>query len=107
MSFQCIGADYRTGSKKAKGHFGIDVNLQIPLKVYLTEGNGAERPIVNTILSEGSTGIMDRGYQSHKDFDFLQAEKKHFVCRIKIKTTQTIIKQRTAYRRTVTFFMTQ
>ncbi|SMD13063.1 Transposase DDE domain-containing protein, partial [Desulfocicer vacuolatum DSM 3385] len=30
---------------------------------------------------------------SHKDFDLLQAEGKHFVCRIKIKTTRTIIKQ--------------
>lgn len=84
-------ADYRTGSKKAKGHFGFDVNRKIPLKVYLTEGNGAERPFVSSILSEGQTGIMDRGYQSHKDFDLLQAERKHFVCRIKTKTTRTII----------------
>lgn len=86
-------ADYRKGSKKAKGHFGFDVNRQIPLKVYLTDGKGAERPFVSSILTEGQTGIMDRGYQSHKDFDFIQAENKHFVCRIKIKTTQTIIKQ--------------
>ena len=27
-------ADYRKGSKKAKGHFCFDVNRQIPLKVY-------------------------------------------------------------------------
>ena len=71
-------ADYRKGSKKAKGHFGFDVNRQIPLKVYLTDGNGAERPFVSSILAEGQTGIMDRGYQSHEDFDFLQAEKKTF-----------------------------
>ena len=36
---------------------------------------------------------MDRGYQSHKDFDQLQAEGKHFVCRIKSKTTRTIIEK--------------
>ena len=36
---------------------------------------------------------MDRGYQSHKDFDYLQAEKKSFVCRIKVKTTKTIIEE--------------
>ena len=29
--------------------------------------------------AKGQTGIMDRGYQSHKDFDLLQDEKKHFV----------------------------
>lgn len=86
-------ADYRQGSKKAKGHFGFDVNHKIPMKVHLTHGNGAERPFVSSILSEGQTGIMDRGYQSHKDFDLLQDENKHFVCRIKIKTTRTVIKQ--------------
>ncbi len=86
-------ADYRKGSKKAKGHFGFDVNRKIPMKVYLTEGNGAERPFVSSILSEGQTGIMDRGYQSHKSFDDLQDENKHFVCRIKAKTTRTVIDQ--------------
>lgn len=85
-------ADYRKGSKKAKGHFGFDVNRKIPMKIYLTDGNGAERPFVSLILSEGQTGIMDRGYQSHKDFDLLQDENKHFVCRIKVKTTRTVIK---------------
>ena len=63
------------------------------MKVYLTEGNGAERPFVSSILSEGQTGIMDRGYQSHKNFDDLQDENKHFACRIKVKTTRTIISQ--------------
>jgi hypothetical protein len=63
------------------------------MKVYLTEGNGAERPFVSSILSEGQTGIMDRGYQSHKNFDDLQDENKHFACRIKAKTTRTIISQ--------------
>ena len=84
-------ADYRKSSKKAKGHFGFDINRKIPIKVYLTDGNGAERPFASSILSEGQTGIMDRGYQSHKVFDLLQNEKKHFVCRIKAKTTRTVI----------------
>ncbi|MFH1154760.1 MAG: IS4 family transposase [Pseudomonadota bacterium] len=86
-------ADYRKGSKKAKGHFGFDINRNIPVKIYLTDGNEAERPFVSTILSEGQTGILDRGYQSHKNFDLLQEENKHFVCRIKIKTTRTVIRE--------------
>ena len=36
---------------------------------------------------------MDRGYQSHKDFDLLQKENKHFVCRIKAKTMRTTLKE--------------
>jgi hypothetical protein len=75
-------ADYRKGSKKAKGHFGFNINQGIPTKVFLTEGNGAERPFVSLILSPGQTGVMDRGYQCHKDFDLLQTEGKNFVCRI-------------------------
>jgi hypothetical protein len=86
-------ADYRKGSKKAKGHFGFNINQGIPTKVFLTEGNGAERPFVSLILSPGQTGVMDRGYQCHKDFDLLQTEGKNFVCRIKVSTTKTIIKE--------------
>ena len=86
-------ADYRKGSKKAKGHFGFNINSSIPSKVFLTDGNGGERPFVDQILSKGQTGVMDRGYQSHKDFDYLQAEGKSFVCRIKVKTTKTIIEE--------------
>jgi hypothetical protein len=86
-------ADYRKGAKKAKGHFGFNINSGIPSKVYLTTGNGGERPFVSLILSKGQTGVMDRGYQSHKDFDLLQDENKHFVCRIKANTTRTILKE--------------
>jgi len=84
-------ADYRKGSKKAKAHCGFDINHGIPNKIFLTDGNGGERPFVSRILSKGQTGVMDRGYQSHRDFDLLQDENKHFVCRIKIRTTRTII----------------
>ena len=86
-------ADYRKGSKKAKGHFGFNINQGIPTKVFLTEGNGAERPFVGQILSPGQTGVMDRGYQSHKDFDRLQTEGKNFVCRIKMSTTKAIVEE--------------
>jgi len=86
-------ADYRTGSKKAKAHFGFDINHGIPNKIFLTEGKGAERPFVNLILSKDQTGVMDRGYQSHKDFDLLQEEGKHFVCRIKATTNKTVLEE--------------
>ena len=85
-------ADYRSNSKKAKGHFGFDINRGIPTKIHLTDGNGAERPFVGHILSSGQTGVMDRGYQDHKYFDQLQEEEKYFVCRIKRNTKKTIIK---------------
>ncbi len=86
-------ADYRKGAKKAKAHCGFDINHGIPSKIFLTDGNGGERPFVMRILSKGQTGVMDRGYQSHKDFDLLQEEGKHFVCRIKSKTTRTVIEK--------------
>lgn len=86
-------ADYRGGSKKAKGHFGFNINQGIPSKVFLTEGIGAERPFVSRILTPGQTGVMDRGYKSHENFDLLQEEDKSFVCRIKASTTRTVIKE--------------
>jgi hypothetical protein len=85
-------ADYRKGAKKAKVHVGFDLNRSIPRKIFLTDGNGAERPFVSQILSPGDTGVMDRGYQCHKRFDLWQQEDRLFMCRIKASTKKTIIK---------------
>jgi IS4 transposase len=90
-SLSMAWADYRKGAKKAKTHIGFDINRGIPQKFYLTDGKGAERPFVSKILEPGETGIMDRGYQSHQNFDLFQDEGKHFVCRIKEKTKITIL----------------
>ncbi len=85
-------ADYRKGSKKAKVHLGFDLNHGIPRKIFLSDGNGAERPFVSMILSPGQTGVTDRGYQAHDRFDQWQEEGKHFVCRIKASTRKKRIK---------------
>lgn len=97
-------ADYRKNSKKAKGHFGFNVNQGIPSKIYLTEGKASERPFVSMILSPGQTGIMDRGYQSHKNFDQLQDEGKHFVCRIKESTRKKIVKENSVNKDSYVFY---
>jgi len=69
-------ADYRKGSKKAKAHLGFNLNQGIPIKIFLTNGKGAERPFVNQLLSPGQTGVGDRGYQKHVLF---------ICCRLKAK----------------------
>ena len=82
-------AEYRDGSKKAKVHLGFDINRGIPSKVFLSEGKADERPYVSQILLAGQTGVMDRYYQCHKDFDLWQGEGKHFLCRIRANTRKT------------------
>jgi len=84
-------ADYRDGAKKAKAHLGFDINYGIPSKIFLTDGKEDERPFVSKILSPGQTGILDRYYQCHANFDQWQEDGIHFVCRIKSKTTRTLI----------------
>jgi len=84
-------ADYRSGSKKAKLHLGFNINQGIPQKLFLTEGKSDERPFVHKIIEPGQTGVMDRGYQHHKNFDQLQTDEKHFVCRIKANTHKTCL----------------
>ena len=86
-------ANYCEGSKKAKVHLGFNVNHSIPQKIFLTDGNGTERPFVQKILEPGQTGIMDRGYQSHDLFDQWQASGIHFVCRINGNHRKTCIKE--------------
>ena len=88
-----VWADYRKNSKKAKIHMGFNINQGIPSKFDLTDGKGAERPFFSQIVSPGQTGIADRGYQKHALFDSLQSEGKHFVIRIKAKTTKTLVRQ--------------
>jgi hypothetical protein len=86
-------ADYRNGSKKAKVHVGFDINRSIPTKLFLTDGKAGERPFVDQIVSSDQTGVLDRGYQSHKCFDQWQEKGCHFLCRIK-KSTQKVCLQK-------------
>lgn len=99
-----VWADYRKKSNKAKVHIGFDLNRSIPRKVYLSTGKGAERPFVNQILTPGNTGVMDRGYQCHKDFDEWQTEDKSFMCRIKAGTRKKIIEPRPVDKDSFVFF---
>jgi hypothetical protein len=46
-------ADYRKGSKKAKAHCGFDINHGIPSKIFLTDGNGGERPLLHVSCPKG------------------------------------------------------
>ena len=86
-------AEYRTNSKKAKLHLGLDLNHSIPRKLFLTEGKGAERPFVSKIIDPGQTAVLDRGYQAHHLFDQWQRDNCHFVCRIKESTRKDILEE--------------
>jgi len=97
-------ADYRRNSKKAKVHVGFDLNQAIPRKIYLTNGNGAERPFVSLIISEGQTGVLDRGYQSHERFDQWQRDGISFMCRIKANTQKTIVEKSRIVPDSIVFF---
>ena len=97
-------AEYRTDSKKAKLHLGFDLNHGIPNKLFLTEGNGAERPFVSRIIEPGQTGVLDRGYQAHHLFDQWQLDGCHFVCRIKESTHREIIEEFPVHEDSHVFF---
>jgi hypothetical protein len=86
-------ADYRKNDRKAKVHLGFDLNRSVPGKIYLSEGKAGERPFAMEILSHGQTGVMDRGYQCHKNFDLWQDQKKYFLCRIQDKTAKKILRE--------------
>lgn len=86
-------AEYRTNSKKAKLHLGFNLNQGIPRKLFLTEGNGAERPFVSQLIDAGQTAVLDRGYQAHHLFDQWQDDGCHFVCRIKGKTKREVLQE--------------
>jgi len=97
-------ADYRDGAKKAKVHIGFDLNHSIPAQVFLTDGKADERPFATKIIAPGQTGVMDRYYQCHKNFDLWQTEGKHFVCRIKASTTIKCLRPLEVQPGTIVFY---
>ena len=97
-------AEYRTNSNKAKLHLGFDLNHGVPRKLFLTEGNGAERPFVSSIIEPGQTGVLDRGYQAHHLFDQWQLDGCHFVCRIKGATHKEILQEFPVKKNSHVFF---
>lgn len=88
-------AEYQSNSRKAKLHLGFNLNHCIPMKLFLTEGNGPERPFVSRLVEPGQTAVLDRGYQAHNLFDQWQREGCHFVCRIKGKTLKEVLENHT------------
>lgn len=86
-------AEYQTQSNKAKLHLGFDLTHGIPQNLVLTDGNGAERPQVCSLVQPGQTAVLDRGYQDHELFDRWREEGRHFICRIKENTHRTVIEE--------------
>lgn len=76
--------------KKAKAHFGFNLNPSIPARIFLADGKAGERPFVEPILAPGQTGVLDRGCPSHDDFDNWHDAGKFFVCRIMDKAQITV-----------------
>jgi len=67
--FTLLWADYREGSKKAEVHVGFDINHSIPSWIFLADGKEGERPYASQITDNGQTGVLDRSYQYHENFD--------------------------------------
>lgn len=97
-------ADYRKNDRKAKAHLGFDLNQTLPRKIYLSDGKAGERPFAMQILSPGQTGVMDRGYQCHKNFDLWQDQNIYFLCRIQDKTEKTILREDPVTPKSMFFF---
>ena len=86
-------AEYQSGAHKAKIHLGFDISRGVPSRFFLSEGKTDERPFVSRILEPGQTGVMDRYYPCHRDFDRWQGQGKHFICRIRANTRKTVLQQ--------------
>jgi hypothetical protein len=97
-------ADYRKNDRKAKAHLAFDLNRSIPQRIFLTDGKAGERPFAMQILSPGQTGVMDRGYQCHKNFDLWQDQHISFLCRIQDKTEKTLIRENPVTPNSMFFF---
>lgn len=97
-------ADSTSSQRKAKLHVGFDLQRGLPRTVALTDGNGAERPFVSPFLAPGQTGVVDRGYQDHAQFDRWMADGKHFVARLRKNTQHHTLEELPVPKGTPIFF---
>jgi hypothetical protein len=104
LALSVTWADYRKNSNKAKVHLGFDLNRSIPTRLTLTPGKSDERKEVKHLISPGQTGVFDRYYQCHKDFDSWQEQGIHFVCRIRDDTCKTVIKYNSTTPGSIVFY---
>lgn len=86
-------ANYREGCNKAKAHLGFAPQRAIPGGFVLTDGKADEKDQVETLVCPGQTGILDRYYQCHKDFDRWHLQGGKYVCWIKENTTVYVVKE--------------
>ena len=97
-------AEYSSTARKAKAHVGFDLNYGIPRCLKMTEGKGAERPLVSPLLEEGDTGVLDRGYVDYQRFDAWIDEGKHFVARIRKNAQRELLERLPIPQKTAIFF---
>jgi len=97
-------AEYSSTKRKAKAHLGFDLNHGIPRQVVLTDGKGAERPLVSTLLNKGDTGVLDRGYIDYSCFDTWIDPDQHFVARLRKNAQYEILESLPLPENTAIFF---
>jgi hypothetical protein len=97
-------AEYSSTQRKAKVHVGFDLNCGMPRRLELTDGKGAERPFVSTLLDPGDTGVLDRGYVDYQRFDTWMDEGKHFVARIRKNAQREILEYLPIPQKSAIFF---
>lgn len=90
-SLSMIFADYREGSHKMQAHIGFDPHGSIPGGFVLTEGKADAHQHVETLVKPRETGVMDRYFQCHADFDRWDSQGRLYVCRIKENTGKCVV----------------
>lgn len=84
-------AQYREGNNKAQAHIGFDPQRKLPRGLALTDGKANPRDFVPDLVHIDETGIFDRGFQCHEDFDHWDELGLKYVCRIKDTTRKIVI----------------
>ncbi len=84
--FKCLPhlawAVYRTGIKKAKGHFFLNL-AGLPQKLVLTDGKGTQRAVLESQIKASYFYVFERGYDDYNLFAAFRLLRAHFLTRLK------------------------
>jgi hypothetical protein len=86
-----LWADYQKGCNKAAAHIALDPQRNFPRGFILTDGKANPRDFVPDLVNPEETGVLDRGFHGHEDFDRWDEMGLKYVCRIKDTTRKSVI----------------
>lgn len=88
-------AEYKTSCNALRLHLVFDVNLMLPVHIFVGSGNSNEKTVLKNLLEAGVTYIADRGYVCFDLLSDIVSQQAYFVFRQKSNLSYCLLEELT------------